>query len=81
MATFASEIRDEVAMKAPTIEQSTRNERLQYVQQEWRCLNNCELCGKCRILRGRNAETVYADYIEGKQSYRDVTLKLRDKNN
>ena len=67
-------------MNAPDVEQSTRQERLRFVQEEWRCLNDCELCGKCRILRGRNAEIVYADYIEGRLSYREVTLKLRDNN-
>ena len=29
----------------PDIEQSTREERLAFVQNEWKCLGNCELCG------------------------------------
>lgn len=44
-----------VMMKAnripPDIEQSTREERLAFVQNEWKCLGNCELCGKCHILK------------------------------
>ena len=67
-------------MNAPDVEQSTREERLRYVVERWKCLNDCELCGKCRILRGRNAEDVYADYIEGRLSYREVTLRLRNNN-
>jgi hypothetical protein len=64
-------------MTAPTIENSTKSERQAYVLEAWKCLNDCEACGKCRILRGRNAETLYADYIEGKRSYMDITLEIR----
>lgn len=42
------------------------------------CLNDCESCGKCRILRGRVAEVLYADYIEGKRSYMDITFDIRN---
>lgn len=64
-------------MNAPSIETSTREERLEYVRNAWQCMHNCELCGKCHILRGRDAETLYADYIDGKRSYLDVTLEIR----
>ena len=64
-------------MTAPDIEQSTQEERLAYVRKAWQCMHNCELCGKCHILKGRNAETLYAEYIEGKKSYREVTLEIR----
>ena len=39
-------------MTAPSIESSTREERLNYVLNEWKCLHNCELCGKCHVLKG-----------------------------
>ena len=64
-------------MKAPTIDQSTREERVAYVLDAWKCLHDCEMCGKCRILKGKDAETLYADYIEGKRTYMDVTLEVR----
>ena len=67
-------------MFAPNIEESTRAERLEYVQDRWRCLCNCELCGKCNMLRGRDAEIVYEDYIEGRSSYMEITLKIRERN-
>ena len=63
----------------PKIEDSTREERLAFVSDQWRCLHNCEICGKCNVLKGRNAETIYADYIDGKQSYMDITLSIRNK--
>ena len=65
-------------MTAPNIENSTNEERLTYVREAWKCLNDCESCGKCRILRGRNAESLYTDYINGKRSYMDVTFDIRN---
>ncbi len=67
-------------MLAPKIELSTAEERRAYVIDAWRCLHDCEACGKCRILKGKDAETLYADYIEGKRSYMDVTLEIRNRN-
>ena len=52
---------------------------IEHVIEAWKCLHDCESCGKCRILKGKDAETLYADYIEGKRSYMDVTLELRNK--
>lgn len=64
-------------MTAPGIESSTREERLAYVRNEWRCLHNCKLCGKCYVLKGRDEEVLYADYIDGKRSYMEITLAIR----
>ena len=65
-------------MTAPKIENSTREERRAYVLEAWRCLNDCEACGTCRVLRGKDAEAVYADYIDGTRPYMDITLELRN---
>ena len=67
-------------MVTPGIEQSTMEERRAFVQAQWQCMGNCELCGKCHILKGRDPETLYADYIHGKRSYIDVTLGIRNNN-
>lgn len=67
-------------MTPPKIEQSTKEERRAYVIEAWKCLNNCELCGKCHILKGKDPETLYADYIEGLRSYMDITLDIRNNN-
>ena len=45
-------------MFAPEIDSSTREERLAYVQDRWQCRCSCELCGKCAMLKGRDAEIV-----------------------
>ena len=61
---FASTFKDMAhykhLMTAPSIESSTREERLDYVLNEWRCLHNCEpmeqreqkpnLFGLCRVV-------------------------------
>ena len=65
-------------MTAPDIESSTRAERLDYVLNEWKCLHDCDSCGKCHILRGRSEEELYADYIDGKRSYLDISLDIRN---
>ena len=64
-------------MTTPDIHNSTKEERREYVLDAWKCLHDCEMCGKCRILRGRDPETLYDDYIEGKRNYIDVTLEIR----
>lgn len=64
-------------MIPPGIEGTAAEERRAYVLKQWQCMNNCELCGKCHILKGRDPETLYADYIEGKRSYMEITLDIR----
>ena len=66
-------------MTPPKIDESTVEERKAFVLEQWKCLHNCELCGKCSILKGREAELVYADYIDGVRSYMDITFELRNR--
>lgn len=40
-------------MIPPKIEESTKEERRAFVIDAWKCLHDCELCGKCRVLKGR----------------------------
>lgn len=67
-------------MTPPKVDQSTPEERRAYVLDAWRCLHDCEACDKCRILKGKDVETLYIDYIEGHRTYMDVTLDLRNRN-
>ena len=66
-------------MTPPKIEESTAEERKNYVVNAWKCMHDCEACGKCRILKGKDAEALYSDYINGKRSYMEVTLEIRNK--
>lgn len=65
-------------MIPPHIEQSTREERRAFVLDAWKCLHDCESCGKCRVLRGKDAEILYADYIEGRRAYMEITMEIRN---
>ena len=67
-----------IVMQPPKIETSTQAERQVYVLDAWKCLHDCEACGKCRILKGRDPETLYADYIKGNRTYMEVTLEIRN---
>lgn len=65
-------------MTPPPIDNSTREERLAYVLEEYKCISNCEACGLCKFFRGRDAEEAYSDYIDGKRQFMEVTMDLRD---
>lgn len=64
-------------MSAPETNTSTREERLEFIREEFRCLHNCEICGKCSFLKGREAEDIYKDYIEGKRTFMEITFEHR----
>jgi len=64
-------------MSAPEIRTSSREERLAFIKDEFRCLHNCEICGKCSFLKGREAEEIYNDYIEGNRSFMEITIEQR----
>lgn len=77
MSADASDIRP---LGAPDIENSTKQERLEYVLDKWRCCHSCEICGKCSVLRGVDAEIAYEDYIEGRTPYMEITKRIRNLN-
>ena len=67
-------------MVTPDIETSTMEERLEFIREEFKCLGNCPICGKCCFLRGREAEDLYADYIDGQRSFLEITTEHRNSN-
>ena len=68
---------NQLLMSATEIGTSSEEERRQYVEQRFRCIANCESCGNCRVLRGKSADEAYADYIAGKASFVEVSMRLR----
>ena len=66
-------------MQPPKIDGSTQEERRANGLEAWKCLHDCEACGKGRSLKGRDAEILYAAYIEGKRSFMDITLEIRNR--
>ena len=55
---------------APKPMDSTPEERRAYIKDRFPCIADCDLCGVCRIFRGKDPETAYADYIRGEKSSR-----------
>ena len=37
---------------------------VEIIREEFKCLGNCPICGKCNFPREREAEDLYADYID-----------------
>ena len=61
-------------MRPPEIENSTEEERREYIKNTFRCIADCDMCGLCTVFRGKDPEVAYADYINGKRVYLDAPI-------
>lgn len=64
-------------MRPPEIEDSTKEERAKCIREMYPCIADCDSCGICQVFRGREPEIAYADYIEGKRSFMEVSMDYR----
>ena len=62
---------------APDIANSTAEERREFIKAKYPCIADCDMCGLCKVFRGNNAEHAYADYIDGKRSFMDVSADFK----
>lgn len=62
---------------APEIENSTVEERRAFIKKRFPCIADCDMCGLCKVFRGKDAETAYADYIQGVRSFLEVSADYR----
>ena len=62
---------------APDIENSTTEERRAFIKAKYPCIADCDMCGLCKVFRGKNAEQVYDDYINGKRSFMEVSADFK----
>ena len=62
---------------APKPMDSTPEERRAYIKDRFPCIADCDLCGVCRIFRGKDPEAAYADYIRGEKSFEEVSRDYR----
>lgn len=62
---------------APSIATSTREERLAYVHERYKCIADCDNCGLCKLFHGRDAETALESYIEGEEELSLVLMSYR----
>ena len=61
----------------PDIASSTKEQRLAYIRETFRCRNDCDSCGLCQVFRGQEPMIVFADYIEGKRTFQEIMQKYR----
>ena len=64
-------------VNAPEINDSTTEERRAYIKERFPCIADCDMCGLCKVFHGKDAETAYADYINGSRSFIDVSADYR----
>lgn len=64
-------------MHPPEIETSTREERERYIAEAFRCKNDCEACGICKVYRGKSPEIVFAEYIAGTRDFVEINMDYR----
>lgn len=64
-------------MNPPIIDCSTKEEREEYIKEKYKCKSSCEICGNCKVFKGKSAETVFVDYIEGLKEYNEVLKEYR----
>ena len=62
---------------APEIKDSTVEERRAYIKGRFPFISDCDMCGLCKVFHGKDAETAYADYINGDRSFTDVSAEYR----
>ena len=60
-------------MQAPEIELSTEDERRKYIKDRFPCIADCDMCGLCKVFRGKDPELAYNDYILGRRSFDEVS--------
>ena len=46
---------------APEIANSTIEERRAFIKAKYPCIADCDMCGLCKVFRGKNAEQAYDD--------------------
>ena len=62
---------------APEITSSTKEERRLYIKERFPCIADCDMCGLCKVFRGKDAETAYKEYIDGEKSFLEVSACYR----
>ncbi len=61
----------------PEISDSTIEERREDIKKRFPCIADCDMCGRCKVFHGKDAETAYADYIQGNRSFVEVSGEYR----
>lgn len=59
------------------IRTSTREERQKYIEETYWCRGDCDSCGICQVFHGKEPVIAYEDYIEGRNSFQEVSERYR----
>lgn len=62
---------------APSISDSTEGSRRSYIKSRYPCIADCDMCGLCKVFRGKDPELAYDDYIKGRRSFEEVSSDYR----
>lgn len=62
---------------APSISSSTREERLSYVRERYRCIADCDQCGLCKLFHGKDPEHALQTYIDGREELAQAMMAYR----
>ena len=62
---------------APSVQESTIEERRDYIKKRYPCISDCYMCGLCKVFHGKDPELAYKDYIQGERSFDDVSADYR----
>ena len=65
------------AGQAPAIAGSTAEERRAWVEERYPCIADCDACGICAMIHGKDASIALADYIKGHKENLEVMRQYR----
>ena len=60
-------------MIAPDIRDSSEEDRRKFINDRYPCISDCDMCGLCKVFRGKDPEVAYNDYIVGRRSFEEVS--------
>lgn len=60
-------------MIVPDIRDSSEEDRRKYIKDKYPCIADCDMCGLCKVFRGKDPEVAYNDYIVGRRSFEEVS--------
>ena len=57
---------------APDINESTIDERREYIRKRYPCISDCDMCGLCKVFHGKDPELAFKEYIDGDKGFNEV---------
>ncbi len=66
-----------ISQGPPEIGDSTEEERRRYIEEHFKCISDCDMCGICAVYHNQEPVMVYKDYIEGKRTFGEISAEYR----